>query len=70
MPDVVPTSRSPITGKGILGSCAVCILEKKEFPGWRVAVAVLPGEIDCWDCCGACSEEAKEGEQGDGLHFL
>lgn len=33
-----------------------------------MAVTVLPGEVNCWDCCGACSEEAEDGEEGGGLH--
>ena len=70
MPDIVPTSRGPVSRKCILRSCAVCVLEEEEFPGYRVIVAVLSGEVDCWDCCGACSEEAEEGEEGGGLHCL
>lgn len=46
MSDVVPTGRSPITSECILRSCAVCVLEEEEFPGYRVAVA-LTGEVDC-----------------------
>lgn len=69
MPDIIPTSRSPVAGKCILGPCAVCVLEEEEFPGYWLAVA-LAGEVDCWDCCGACSEKAEEGEEGGGLHCL